>query len=306
MRILFNTPASRLAALLGCACAILAACGKDPSQPPPKPQIFVVNGIVRELDPDGKTVVIRHDAIPNYMPSMIMPFEVHDTHLLRGLQPGDAITFKLVVTRNAAWIGSIIKLATAPPPLPAVSSTGIRYARALEPLDPGDALPDYHFTNELGQAMSLGQFRGQVLAFTFFFTSCPLPDYCPRMTANFAQAEKELETLTNAPAQWHLLSISFDPAHDTPQHLADYARTAHYDPSHWNFLTGDENQVGNLAGQMGENYWTEGASIGHNLRTVVVDPRGRIRKIFVGSKWDVAQFVQEIVQAGRSESNKKE
>ena len=166
-------------------------------------------------------------------------------------------------------------------------------------MDPGDALPDYHFTNELGQAVSLGQFRGQVLAFTFFFTSCPLPDYCPRMTANFSQAEKKLAAMTNAPAQWHLLSISFDAAHDTPEHLADYARTAHYDPRHWSFLTGGEDQIGGLAEQMGENYWAEGDSIGHNLRTVVVDPRGRISKIIAGNKWDVADFVREIVQAGQ-------
>jgi len=298
MRILFSRPASRLAPLLGCACAFLAACGQQPSQPPPKPRIFLVKGVVRELEPDGKTVVLRHDAIPNYMPSMIMPFEVRDTNLLRGLQRDDAITFKLVVTPGESWIEGITRLAPAAAPAPP-PSTRIRYTRALEPLDPGDLLPDYHFTNELGQPVSLGQFRGQVLAFTFFFTSCPLPDYCPRMTANFAQAEKELETMSNAPAQWHLLSISFDPARDTPPHLADYARTAHNDPSHWNFLTGDEDQIAGLAGQVEAYYWTEGTSIGHVLRTVVVDPRGRIRKIFAGNKWDVAQFVQEIVQAGQ-------
>ena len=258
-----------------------------------------------ELEPDGKTVLIRHEAISNYMASMTMPFEVHNTNLLRGLQRGDAITFNLIVTPNEGWIESITRRERAAPP-PAPPSTGIRLARALEPLDEGDALPDYHFTNELGQAVSLGQFRGQVLAFTFFFTSCPFPDFCPRMTGNFARVEKELEALTNAPARWHLLSISFDPAHDTPARLADYARAARYDPGHWSFLTGEEEQIANLADQMGEYYWHEGTSLGHNLRTVVVDPRGRIRKIIPGNKWDVGQLVQEIVKAGHGNEIKAE
>jgi protein SCO1/2 len=296
MRILFKTH-PRLAALLGCAAAFLAACGQQSSQPA-KPQVFEVKGVVLELEPDGKTVLVRHEAISNYMASMIMPFEVHNTNLLRGLQRGDAITFNLVVTPTEGWIESITKRATSGAPEAAPPATGVHVTHALEPLDEGEALPDYSFTNELGQAVSLGQFRGEVLAFTFFFTSCPFPDFCPRMTGNFAQAEKELETATNAPARWHLLSISFDPAHDTPERLADYARAAHYDPSHWSFLTGDEKQIGDLADQIGENYWREGDSIGHNLRTVVVDPRGRIRKIIPGNKWNVGQFVQEIVKAG--------
>jgi protein SCO1/2 len=295
----------RWAALLGCAAAFLAACGKQSSQPPPNSQAFAVKGVVLELEPDGKTVLIRHEAISNYMASMTMPFEVHNTNLLRGLQRGDAITFNLIVTPNEGWIESITRRERAAPP-PAPPSTGIRLARALEPLDEGDALPDYHFTNELGQAVSLGQFRGQVLAFTFFFTSCPFPDFCPRMTGNFARVEKELEALTNAPARWHLLSISFDPAHDTPARLADYARAARYDPGHWSFLTGEEEQIANLADQMGEYYWHEGTSLGHNLRTVVVDPRGRIRKIIPGNKWDVGQLVQEIVKAGHGNEIKAE
>jgi protein SCO1/2 len=221
--------------------------------------------------------------------------------LLRGLKPGDAISFKLAVTPTEGWIAALTKLEspaseTAPPPPP---QPVMHVSRALQPLDQGDRLPDYHFTNELEEAVSLSQFKGQVVAFTFFFTSCPFPEFCPRMTSNFAQAEKQLETMTNAPAHWHLLSISFDPAHDTPRRLATYALAADYDKSHWSFLTGDEDQVSGLAEQIGENYWHEGASIGHNLRTVVVDPSGHIRKIIGGSKWTVSELVQDIVQAGR-------
>jgi len=300
MRILFNAPFGRLFGLV-CLAALLAGCNRKGSQPAVPTQVFDVKGVIKELEPDGKTAVIQHEAIPGYMQAMTMPFEVRDTNLLRGLKAGDAISFKLAVTPTEGWIADLTKLdspapesAPQAPPQPATN-----FSRALEPLEPGDKLPDYHFTNELEEAVSLSQFKGQVLAFTFFFTSCPFPEFCPRMTSNFAQAEKQLETMTNAPAKWHLLSISFDPAHDTPQRLATYALGADYDKSHWSFLTGEENQIGGLAEQIGENYWHEGGSIGHNLRTVVVDPSGHIRKIIGGSKWSVSDLVEDMVAAGR-------
>jgi protein SCO1/2 len=300
MRIFFNIPFGRLFGLV-CLAALLTACNKKTSQPVPSMQVYAAKGVIKEIEPDGKTAVIRHEAIPGYMQAMTMPFEVRDTNLLRGLKAGDAISFKLAVTPTEGWIADLTKLDSpareaAPPPSPPPVTQA---SRALEPLEPGDRLPDYHFTNELGEAVSLSQFKGQVLAFTFFFTSCPFPEFCPRMTSNFAQAERQLEQMTNAPAHWHLLSISFDPVHDTPQRLATYAMAADYDRNHWNFLTGDEDQISGLAEQMGENYWHEGGSIGHNLRTVVVDPSGHIRYIIGGSKWTVSDLVQEIVQAGR-------
>ena len=81
--------------------------------------------------------------------------------------------------------------------------------------------------------------------------------------------------------------------------LATYPLAAEYDKSQWSFLMGDEDQIGGSAEQLGENYWHEGASIGHNLRTVVVDPSGHIRYIIGGGKWTVGDLVQEIVQTGR-------
>jgi protein SCO1 len=299
------------------SCLLFCGCGKKETTS--GTQTFVVKGVVIRLEPDGKTIVINHEAIPNYMPAMTMSFEVRDTNELRGLNPGDPITFHMVVTPEHGWVEDITKVAGAgqtegsagaspyqadsntagASPYQAVTNGGISMTRALQPLDEGDLLPDYTFTNELGQTVRLSQFKGSVLALTFFFTSCPFPDYCPRLTGNFEKAEKKLSEMTNAPSNWHLLSISFDPATDTSSHLKTFANMVHYDPSHWSFLTGDETQIGGLADQLGENYWREGTSIGHNMRTVVVDPKGRIRKIFPGNKWTVDELINEMVSASR-------
>jgi protein SCO1/2 len=277
------------------AALILAACNKEsPPLPAPK-QTFTVNGTVKELEPDGKTVVIQHEAISNYMGAMTMPFEVRDTNVLRGLKPGDAITFHLIVTSTEGWIDSITVRQKSAATTPAPSAVHI--SRAVAPLEEGDLLPDYHFTNELGQAVSLSQYKGGVLAFTFFFTSCPYPNFCPRLTGNFGQAAAQLRQMPGAPARWQLLSISFDPKTDTPARLQTYAENARYDPAHWSFLTGDPDQIGELADQFGENFWKDGGTISHNLRTVVVDATGRVRKIFQGNNWTSADLVREMAKA---------
>jgi protein SCO1/2 len=283
---------------------ILSACHKqtvpESTAAPQHPsasdrQIFVASGLVKELEPDGKTVVIQHEAISNYMGAMTMPFEVRDPKELSGLNPGDAITFHLIVTSKEGWIESITRRQNArkaPPARPAA-----HIFSGVEPLEKGDVLPEYHFTNELGQTVSLSQYQGGVLAFTFFFTSCPFPNFCPRMTGNFAEAAAQLRQLPGAPARWHLLSISFDPKNDTPQRLQAYAKTVHYDAGHWSFLTGEMFQIVELANQFGENFFSENDSITHNLRTVVVDAHGRVRKIFQGNDWTSADLVREMVKA---------
>jgi len=289
-------PIARRALARGlCAALILTACRKQSVPAPAPEQSFAVNGVVRELEPDGKTVVIQHEAVSNYMAAMTMPFEVRDPKELRGLKPGDAISFRLIVTSKEGWIEGITRRQKSPEPPPAPPA--VQISRAVEPLDEGDMLPDYDFTNELGEAVSLARYKGGVLAFTFFFTSCPFPNYCPRLTANFAEAAAQLRRMPGAPARWHLLSITFDPKNDTPQRLLSYAKSAHYDPGHWSFLTGDPVRISELADQFGEIFWPEGGNISHNLRTVVVDARGRVRKIYPGNKWTSADLVRDMIQA---------
>jgi protein SCO1/2 len=253
---------------------------------------FVVHGMALKIEPNQKTIVIQHDAIPGYMAAMTMPFQVKNPSLLQGIKPGDAVSFTLIVTDTEGWIESLTRLSAGKP---AESAPTFSFRRALPELGEGDLLPDYHFTNELGKAVRLQDFRGQMIAFTFFFTSCPYPDFCPRMTSNFHQTETMLENSPGAPSRWHLFSISFDPANDTPARLAAYAHNAHYDPAHWSFLTGDTNQIGALADQLGENFWREGQSVSHNLRTVVVDEKGRIRKIFPGNRWTPQELLATMV-----------
>src|SRR5580704_16380884 len=138
--------------LFGLSCLLFCGCGKKEAAS--GAQTFVVKGVVKRIEPDGKTIVISHEAIPNYMPAMTMPFEARDTNELRGLNPGDSITFHMVVTPEHGWVEDITKIASAggqsqagvgsagASPYRAVTNGGISMTRALQPLDEGDMMPD--------------------------------------------------------------------------------------------------------------------------------------------------------------------
>ena len=258
-------------------------------------QIFQVTGVVIEVLPREKSVTIKHEEVPDYMPAMTMPFDVRDTNELTGLEAGDPVSFRLLVTDTEGWIDRIWK--TGPKTNTPPTTGAFRAVRDVEPLVEGGVLPEYQFTNQLGKSFSTKDFQGQALAIEFLFTRCPLPNFCPLLANNFGEAQKQLLTLPNAPTNWHLLTISFDPEFDTPEVLQHYAESHEYDPMHWTFATGALIDVTAIGEQFGLKFASEEGSISHNLRAVVVDGSGRVRKIFIGNEWKAEELVVELLKA---------
>ena len=259
-------------------------------------EVHPAAGVVTEVAPAEKTVTIKHDAIPGYMQAMTMPFDVKDTNELTGLAPGDSVSFRIVIEDDHGWVDQIRK--TGKKINIEVTSTPFRSAHDVEALNEGDLLPDYPLTNQLGKAISTAQFKGQALAITFLFTRCPYPSFCPLMANNFAEAQKKLLAATNAPTNWHLLTISFDPEFDTPEILRRYAELHGADPAHSTFATGAVREITTLGEQFGLVFLKDDAGIiNHNLRTIVIDASGRVQKIFIGNTWQPQELVAEITKA---------
>src|SRR6476646_5836334 len=140
-------------------------------------RVFEVKGVIKELKPDGKTAEIRHEAITNYMPAMVMPFEAKEPKELAGLKAGDEVKFRMTVTDDDVWIDQIQKLTGGNAnPLPSKAGE-FHFSRDVEPLQVGDALPEYHFTNQVGQVVNTAGFKGEAVGITFIFTRCPLPNF---------------------------------------------------------------------------------------------------------------------------------
>ena len=239
-------------------------------------------------------VIIRHGAISNYMDGMTMPFKVKVATELAGVQPGDVVSFQLHVTDTASWVDHLVKTGSRPPGAIQPSSPRPAAAAAAQP-EP--SLLHYKFTNELGQAVSLADFHGQALAITFFYTRCPLPDYCPRLSKNFQQASQKLASLPGAPANWHFLSVSFDTEADTPAVLKAYGESYRYDSKHWSFLTGPADKIDELARQSGVTYDFDAGTINHNFRTLIIDAAGHLQMIFPTAGDLSDAIVAQILQA---------
>src|SRR5208337_244293 len=117
-------------------------------------------------------------------------FNVKKPAELADLQPGDRITFRLAVTETEDWIDEIKKTGQGAPISKSAQPQPMNF---VEELKPGAMLPDFVLTNQSGQAFHMSEFKGRALAFTFFFSRCPLPTYCPRMNSNLAAVQQELQ-----------------------------------------------------------------------------------------------------------------
>ena len=270
-------------------CAAFAACGRAPvavTTTPPTVTTYEVKGVLQEVLADGSRAVIAHEKIAGYMDAMTMEFDVREAAEMAGFAPGDVLTFRLSVTDSHGWIGRLRKVGhTTPTPPAAPANT----------LPPGTPLPDCALTDARGQARRLSEFRGRALAFTFIFTRCPFPDYCPLMNRHLGAVQNALAA--DAATNWQLLSLSFDPDYDTPERLAKYAEQYRPDAAHWTFATGRAEDVRQLGADFGLAISDQGTALNHNLRTVVVDAAGRVQKVFTGNAWTADELIAEMRRA---------
>jgi protein SCO1 len=287
--------------LLFFATGDFASAGSD-ADDATKVKFYPAQGIVRQVTPDRHTVTIHHQNIPGYMMAMTMDFPVKDTNELTGISPGDEITFKLAVGENNSWIEAIHFVAHRVENV--TNNTYVFHVPSAE-LKPGDELPDYELMAEDGSKIHFSDFRGKAVAFTFFYSRCPLPDYCPRMSKNLSETRKLILSTPNTPMNWQLLSISFDPGFDNPEVLSSYAGFfRNGDSNHWLFAAATTNALANLAPQLDLIIMRDGESImSHNLRTVVLDPQGRIFRQLDGNQWTPRELADAILEAARGQTN---
>jgi protein SCO1/2 len=279
--------------LIALAAILLTGCGSGDDRQAsagPKATVYKVTGVVQRLETAKNKVIIDHAEIPDYMPAMIMPFRVKDATLLKGLEPGDEIRFDFHVTSDQSWIDGI-------------SNTGRTVAvteRQETPPDAkllavGDEMPDFAFTDETGANVTLHQYRGSVVVFTFIFTRCPVPEYCPSLMLKLAQVKQALDTDSTL-QNWQLLGISFDYWNDTPAILKAYRDAfakAEAGDRRWSMLRGASPEVIEGIGRnVGLKFGEQQGTYEHNLRTVVLDRKGRITRIFTDETWEIEELLE--------------
>ena len=160
----------------------------------------------------------------------------------------------------------------------------------------GDAVPDAAFIDQTDRRRAFSEWQGRLTLVTFIYTNCPLANFCPLMDQHFAAIQRAVVKDPALKSRVRLVSISFDPARDTPAVLAAHAARRGADPEVWTFLTGDEVTVQRFAGRFGVGVFPNADSpvIDHNLRTILIGADGRVRKIYPGNDWTPDQVMADL------------
>ena len=237
-------------------------------------------------------VTIDTEAIPGLMGAMTMPYKLAQPGVATELHPGDHITARLRISSSASVLDQIDVTAQAKP--------DYKPDKLYNVPAPGQAVPDFKFLNQAGKTIAIDQFRGKVLLVTFIYTRCPLPDYCIRMSRNFADIQHQLAADPQLYNKTHLLSVSFDPAHDTPKVLRSYgaAYAGGGAFSHWDFAAPSSADLDAV-----DQFFDVGVSPGadntltHSLSTAIIAPSGKIFRWYPSNDWAPSAVVDEIKQA---------
>ena len=286
-----------LSAAAVCLLAGAALCGA--------PKRYEVTAMVLSVDRAHQTFTASCSEIAGYMPAMTMPFAVRDRKLLVGIERSQIIDFTLVVESNDSYAENIHLHSNQNFEDEAVRARRLALLDRLSWRSPavhivqlGEQIPDFALTDQLGKRVALSQFRGKVVAMSFFYTSCVLPNYCFRLSNNLGQVRNRFASRMGNDLV--LLSITFDPVHDQPDVLAKYAQIWKADPQWWHFLTGPQNEVRTVCSRFGVTVWPEDGQMTHSLHTVVIDRQGKLAANFEGNEFTAKQlgdFVESQLRA---------
>ncbi|MCX8155427.1 MAG: SCO family protein [Verrucomicrobiae bacterium] len=143
-------------------------------------------------------------------------------------------------------------------------------------------VPPFVLTNQLGEVVTLNDLTGRVWVADIIFTRCAGP--CPVMTHQMS----ELQPLWAGEAGVRLITLTTDPAHDTPEVLRRYGEKVNANAQRWWFLTGDKAEIARVAVQglrltavpVPEAERANPADLFiHSTLFVVVDKHGRLRAV---------------------------
>src|SRR5208282_6376724 len=279
-----------LALLLAAVALVPAACKKPPQEQESVKRYHLVGKVI-SVDTKGQAVIVDHQAIPGFMDAMTMAYPVRDVRILAPLNVGDEITADVVVASDGAYLENIIVTKKGN------GGKGTSPSSLHEP-KPGEKVLDFALINQDGKQIHLASFRGHVLLVTFVYTRCPFPDFCPLVTRNFAQVYAATRKDLALASKVRLLTISFDPEHDTPRVLRAYGETFRETAGavpfdRWQFSVAPQKDLKEIADFFGLDFTPDGGQIVHSLSTTVISPEGTVYKWYEDNQWRPEDLVAD-------------
>lgn len=255
-------------------------------------RIFAVEGFLRDFSDDNSTVDIEHEEIPGFMPAMTMPFYLEKPGRPTGVALGDAVAFDFVVGKENSFIRNLRRIDASRIQLPAPKPAPAFAAGASKRLTEGDPAPAFTLFDQSGARLTLADLRGQSVLLTFIFTRCPVPDFCPLMSRNFSAIHEQLSPELRR--RTVLLSISFDTEYDTPEMLKLYGSVFTKDFDTWKFASSAKDEIDRLTSLFSVYTRKENGTISHGLCTVLINPEGRIVRLWRGNTWTTSEVLSAL------------
>jgi protein SCO1/2 len=290
------------------ACLSFTGCGA--TQTPQAPVVartqsktYPLKGVVRSVAKETHRLYIRHEAIPGFMAAMSMPFTIKDQQIFTVVRPGDTVEGTLHVELREGAVEDYelreLKI-TQHAPTPVVApADSVNSPADLTPrrLQPGDVVPNFAMTGDDGKTHELSDFKGKVVVLTFIYTRCPLPDFCPRMDTKFSELARQIAPFPERARSIRLISLSFDPEHDTPEVLKKHGQIRGVIAPLWTYAVASHEELAKVAAPLGLTYGPARGEVMHNLCTAIIGPDGKLARIEVGStsnKWETSDFLKSI------------
>jgi protein SCO1/2 len=257
---------------------------------------YEATGMMLKVDKASQTMLVSCREIPGYMEAMAMPFSVRDPKALEGLAPGMTIEFTLIVDRNSSYAEDVhvrpfesLELdPTEARRMKLMENAMATKSLASDVLQVGQAVPDFVLTDQSGKPVSLSQLKNKVVAVTFIYTRCPLPNYCVRLANNLGVLQRRFKDRMGSDLV--LLTIIIDPVHDQPDALAAYARTWKADAHSWHFLAGSVSDIRQICHKFDMDFYPDEALLVHSFHTVVIDRSGKLAANLDGNDFTVQQL----------------
>jgi protein SCO1 len=257
---------------------------------------YPLTGEVVSADVAKKILVVHHEEVKGYMPSMTMEFAVSagDAAVAK---PGQRIRAELVAGKDGSvrlekiWPDDSASTAAISASARALAEdTHNRGKNAYREID--EKIPTFALFDQEGRVVQSERFRGKQIMVNFIYSRCPIATMCPASTAKMMQAQKLAREARVANLE--LISISLEPSYDTPGILKEYASARGIDTTNFSFLTGPEKTVQDLLAQFGVIAELEGGYLKHTLSTLLIDENGKIIYRTDGSIWEPAEFVAKM------------
>tara|TARA_Y100001970_G_scaffold266946_1_gene356272 strand:- start:30 stop:875 length:846 start_codon:yes stop_codon:yes gene_type:complete len=262
---------------------LLVSCSK-------KQKEYDVSGVVQKINFEQNMIIIDHDSIPTFMMPMVMPFNFQNKKDIIGINIGDSVKFRLVLTKINSYATNFIKLGSV-----SLEDSDDYFWEDEEfsQKNIGDFISDVNLVDINDGDIYLSSLNKKFRFISFIFTRCPIPNMCPAVVikngvlANNFRSNKDIE----------LIMVSFDYIYDSPKILKEFygeSINKYENLRVWS----SQNKVSDLytlSSEIGCQFWgIEENNIGHNLRSALIGPNMELLKVWEGDDWLAKNVTREI------------